>query len=76
MISEEKQIQSDMRLRHELYVKPVIIQQQMVMTGIHRPTTPEITTMKLDMHGIARKILLFTTQEQEQLCTIYSSALH
>jgi len=37
----------------------------MVMTGIHRPTTPEITTMKLDMLGIARKILLFRTKRQE-----------
>lgn len=55
----------DMRLRHELYIKPVITHQQVVMTAIHRLTMPEITTTNLDMLRIARKILLFKTQEQE-----------
>lgn len=55
----------NMRMRHEFYAKPVIIHQQTAMTGIHRPTPPEITTMKLDMCGIARNTLLFKTQEQE-----------
>lgn len=54
-ISEGKQNQTDERLRHELHE---LLFTRMARTAIHRSRAPEMTTIKLDMRGIARNILL------------------